>query len=449
MRRRDFLGAGMAAAAAAGAPLTLLARSPAALAADNAIVDRPTPTRIAGMTLRQLRDDFHHRLFDRYLPFWEKGGIDRKYGGFMCELNDDGTVASDEKTIWYQGRGIWDYAYLYNEFGRDPHWLEIARRGRDFMVKHMHAGGGRWYEQVARDGTLQKGVAETVYGWLFAAQGLAEYYRAVGDKADLDLAKQSIRAAVQVHDDPQYADTMIMQYIGIDVDPHGLRTQGHSMVLISILTDMLAHRPDAELEALQRRHIDLIMDKFWNPEYRIMNECLAHDYSRIPGADAHMLTGHAVESLWMVMVEAMRRKDRGLLETAAQRIRPLLEMCWDYVFDGWGDGDFRVFSTKKFARGPDYDIKTMWAHCEALNACMLSMEYLGEDWANRWYGMVRAFSLKAFAGPQLAVWRQAVDRRGKDLKRVGVSTKRKDNFHPFRYMMYNLLSLERMLNRLL
>ena len=45
----------------------------------------------------------------------------------------------------------------------------------------------------------------------------------------------------------------------------------------------------------------------------------------------------------------------------------------------------------------------------------------------------------------LPVWRQAVDRRGKDIKRVGISTKRKDNFHQVRMYMLNLLSIERMI----
>lgn len=49
--------------------------------------------------------------------------------------------------------------------------------------------------------------------------------------------------------------------------------------------------------------------------------------------------------------------------------------------------------------------------------------------------------------PGHGVWRQAVDRTGKDLKRAGVSTKRKDNFHQARYLMFNLLTLKRMLAR--
>ena len=39
--------------------------------------------------------------------------------------------------------------------------------------------------------------------------------------------------------------------------------------------------------------------------------------------------------------------------------------------------------------------------------------------------------------------RQAVDRGGKDLQRVGVSAQRKDNYHQVRYLMMNLLCLQR------
>jgi mannose/cellobiose epimerase-like protein (N-acyl-D-glucosamine 2-epimerase family) len=147
------------------------------------------------MTLAQLRDDYHDRLFNQYLPFWEKGGIDRQRGGFLCELNDDGSVASGEKYIWYQGCGIWVYSFLYNEFGRDRRWLEIARQARDFMVKHLHAGGGKWNEKVGRDGTVLEGLGANVYGGLFAALGLAEYHRAAGRHAEGDARARPRRLA--------------------------------------------------------------------------------------------------------------------------------------------------------------------------------------------------------------------------------------------------------------
>ena len=443
MRRRDLLAGGVA-AATAHVFRPLLASPPSA---DQPAVGprAPLPVRIAGMTLAELRDDYRARLFEQYLPFWDKGGIDREHGGFRCELEEDGSVAADEKYIWYQGRGLWVYSFLHAEFGRDPRWIQIARPARDFMVRHMGLSGGRWVQKVRSDGTPIEGLGPNVYGWLFAALGLAEYARATGRDEDLELAAESVAAAMAAYDDPGYTDTHTTQYTGLDVNPRGLRSQGHSMVLVGILGGSSALRAHRRLAGLCERHVELLMERFWNPEYRIVNEYLRHDYSRAPGADAHMLAGHSVEALWMAMADALRRGDRTTFNTGTGRVRRLLEMCWDPIFDGWADGNYHVFGSGKSARGPDYDVKTMWAQCEAMVACMMIAEHTGAPWAFEWYERLRAYALRVMPVPGHGVWRQAVDRRGRDLKRTGVSAHRKDNFHQARYLMLNLLSLERML----
>ena len=71
-------------------------------------------TTIAGLTLKQHREELWGRLFDEYLPFWDHGGYDEKYGGFICNLDENGVPVDDQKFIWYQGRGIWVYSFLYN-----------------------------------------------------------------------------------------------------------------------------------------------------------------------------------------------------------------------------------------------------------------------------------------------------------------------------------------------
>lgn len=442
VRRRDLLGGAMAA----------LALGSCASAAEPATPEQPAaaasgrlPTTIAGMTLRQLRDDFHDRLFRQYLPFWEKGAIDQQFGGFLCELNDDGSVASDEKYSWYQGRGLWVYSFLFNEFGKDPRWLKIAQRGRDFMVRKLYAGEGRWHERLRRDGTMIEGVGGTVYGALFAALGLGEYYLAAGREEDLELVKTTLTAAVAAYDDRRYNDTHTTLYTSVKPSFTGFRTQGHSMVLVTILSRLVARCPDPLFRRLLDEHVDRIVNKFWNPDYGIVNEMLDHDYGRIPLTADHMFAGHSLETLWIVVQEAVRRKDRAMFDTLVGRIHRLIEMCWDYVFEGWGDGNFFVFQSPQHSIGPEYDIKTMWAQCEVLVACMLVLEYTGQPWAKEWYDRTRAFALRALPSPAPGVWRQAVNRQGQDIQRAGISTKRKDNFHQVRYLMFNLLSLDRML----
>lgn len=447
MNRRNFIRA-TAALGACGAirPTLAMAGMPEA---DDSASQRSVivPDRLGGMTLKQLRDDYHDRLFNHYLPFWDKGGYDRQLGGFTCELNDDGSIAKDEKYIWYQGRGIWVYSFLYRHFGQDPQWLRIAQKSRDFMVNHMHAGQGRWYERVRRDGSGQSGTGENVYGWLFAALGLVGFHAATDDRESLALAKESLWAAVRAYDDPAYTGAFAADETFVDMPKVGLRAQGHSMCIMWLLSQLLRHDNDPRLHELQARHVNFIANQFWNSELGIVNEYLLHDYSRIPGAEDHMFAGHALETLWMLAEEAVRIKDRKLFDTAVGRIHRLLEMCWDYVFEGWGTDDFFVFGSDKHPQGPNFAMKTMWGHCEILVACLLVLEYTGAAWAKEWYDRVAAYTLRTMPSVNPGIWRQAVDRRGKDVKRTGISSLRRDNFHPPRCFMLNLLRIQRMIDR--
>ena len=399
------------------------------------------PDSLAGMSLVELRDDYRHRLFEEYLPFWHKGAFDNELGGFICHLNDDGSPVDDEKNLWFQGRAVWVYSYLYNNFGNDLCYLKIAEKTHDFMVEHMHAGNGKWYERVHREGTVIEPEGKSVFGALFAANGLAEFYKATGREEDLRLVKETLRASLQTYDDPNYEGV----FLPGELKSTGIRTQGHSMVILRLLSQLLTHQPDPELEGLAENQVDLIMNKFYNPEYGIANEYLDHDYSRIPGFEDQMFTGHSIETAWMVMFEALRKQDRDLFEAAKKRFRRYIELSWDYVFGGLGSGDFFVFGSTDRQPGTDFSVKTMWLQCEAMLGCMTVLEYTGDHWARQLYEMIRDYTLRTVASNDIGVWDQAVDRRGNKISRAGYHPKRKGNFHQPRYMMLNILSLERML----
>jgi N-acylglucosamine 2-epimerase len=79
-----------------------------------------TKVYLAGMSLSEWRQGFYDELFEVALPFWDIYGIDHENGGVMCALDYDGTRINTDKVLWFQGRAIWVYSFLYNHFGKDP-----------------------------------------------------------------------------------------------------------------------------------------------------------------------------------------------------------------------------------------------------------------------------------------------------------------------------------------
>lgn len=431
MRRRNFLlNAGVASA------LML----PGVSCTDKQTLKNEVPgDTLAGQRLKQHREELWSRLFDEYLPFWMHGGYDEKYGGFICNLDKNGVPVDDQKFIWYQGRAVWVYSFLYNHIKKDPEYLEIARKTRDFMIEKMYVGEGKWVELVHRNGRVIKGIEPDtdIYGWLFAANGLAEYYRITKDEEDLRLTKESIWAAVKAYDSKYYRQ---------GTKDEGFRIQGHSMIFLRLLTQLLDYHEDRDLDKVLKFHKERIMNSFYNPEYRISNENLNHDYSRIDGREDIMFLGHSLETQWMVMDMALRRNDQKLYEKAKANFRRYIEMGWDNIFDGWGSEFYYVFAGQGHSMGVDYKAKAMWAHTEILNGCMLVYEHDRSTWAQEWYGKTWDYIKKNFS-LGVGAWEQAVDRRGKPVPRTnwGINPMRRGNFHQPRYLMLSILKLNNML----
>jgi len=441
MRRRDFFGAAASAGVIGAGSAFAQPFSPQTKFKAGAFT--AIPDKIGGLLLEDLRDDYRRRLFDEYLPFWENGGYDSVNGGFMCELYDDGRVQNDNKDIWYQGRAIWVYSTIYNYLDKNPKWLAMAKKTRDFMVKNMHNGDGTWKKTVSREGkdvsnAVGQGSMKDTYGAMFAAGGLVQYYRAAGNEEDLALAIQSVKKSVERYEDPNYEGG------GIINGKKGIRKQGHSFMLVWILPQLLELEHDSMLDAVAREHLDCVLTKYWNNDYGISNETMYHDYTPIPGYDTATAPGHTIETQWMAMTEAIREKNGTSFSILKNRIRRNVEMSWDYIFEGIGDTNFNVFDTEDRRAGAYWEVRTMWAHTEVLLGTMMSLEYTGDVWAKEWYERTRAYCHRVYTTDH-GVWRQAVDRYGENKKRSSITIYRKGNFHQPRYYIYNLMSLDRMI----
>jgi N-acylglucosamine 2-epimerase len=450
MRRRDFLDT-----SAAGATILLSGLKPA-LATEGFQAEQtktaftphaPLPTGetdrvpFTPAELRQIKRQYEYDLYEDFLPFMEKHVIDHEFGSFMCHADRDGTQISGEKTAWYTGRGIWVYSFLYNNLTHDPKHLEVARKAVDFILKHKPRGEGLWPLTFTREGQATGVPDARTYADLFIGAGLVEFSTAAGNPFYWDTAKDILLKCQRIYDSPDFCPEIINDYKLPGAAPlPGARAQGVWFTTLSLATTLLRHHNDGQVLAVADRCLDAVMNRHWNPEFELNIEILKHDFSRPPnGLGRFVYTGHCIEALWMVMDEAIRRKDRTLFELAAARLHRTIEVAWDGVYEGvfrsLNDVDANVWFTDK----------VLWAQEEVLIGTMLTAEHMGNAWAHYWF--IKMYNYVHDKWPLakhgLALWDNATDRKVTFVPH----SNRIENFHHPRHLMLNLLAAARLLEK--
>jgi N-acylglucosamine 2-epimerase len=404
--------------------------------------------KLAGMSLKDLRRLYHEELFQDVLPFWHRHGVDQEKGGIVCALDYDGTRANSEKQLWFQGRAIWTYSFLYNNFGRNGEHLEAARKTKEFVLNHAPQPDGWWAEVLADDGRVLRPFRGDIYGMYFVAEGLQEYAWATKNENDQQTALGLVKKLYRYIQDPEF------RFLGTGAP--GVRAQGLWMVTLRIVTQMLQRWEDSELEDIAKVCVEAIIEKHYNSEIMLNNEMLNFDFSRPKEEKNKSLPGHSIETLWMVMDEADRNGDDDLWQLCAERIERHIEVGWDRVYGGlvqWinVDNGGYVWPVERPV-GTDFEfrfigeyhyMKPLWALHEILVATMKVFERTRAQWAARYFSMAQCvidekFSRKRDDQPGYMLFG---DRKMTPQAHVA----RQDNYHPPRQLMLNLLTLDRMI----
>jgi mannose/cellobiose epimerase-like protein (N-acyl-D-glucosamine 2-epimerase family) len=436
LSRRAFLEAAVLAPGAA----TVAGSSPA----QDARQPRAAALRLAGYSLSELRDFYRRDLFDDYLPFVDRYVFDNERGGFMCEVDLDGRRISTNKSSWFDGRGLWVHAFMYNHFGRDARQLEMARKTAEFLLaSRPRRPDDLWPKTYTREGNALIAADGEIYGDLFIAEGLSEYAAATGEPRYAELARDLLMKCVRLYDRADYRPVIGRTYLGPDARSFpGARILGAWMVLLRVCTQMLERTRDPEIEAVARRSVDAVMQAHFNPDFELFNELLNHDLSRPDNEYAQLVyTGHSVEVLWMILHEARRRGDAALFALATARYRRHIAVAWDDVFGGV------LRNLQHVERNVWLTDKVLWAQEEVLIGTLLLVE-AGVEWAagefSRMYTYVRATYPLTPRGVPL--WMYAGNRRMEYTSFLALP-RRLENYHHPRHLLLNLQALDRLLSR--
>jgi len=63
--------------------------------------------------IKAYRDFYHAHLLEDCIPFWMNSDLlDKEYGGYISSVDQKGKCYNTDKSVWFQGRGLWTFSAL-------------------------------------------------------------------------------------------------------------------------------------------------------------------------------------------------------------------------------------------------------------------------------------------------------------------------------------------------
>jgi len=360
------------------------------------------------MKKTDLADFYEQQLRTQILPFWLKHAPDRDGGGYFSCLDRYGNVYDPDKVdILMQGRISWTFSMMYNEFEPRQEWLDFARLGVEFVLKHGFREDGRIYYALRRDGRpLEE--PSIYHAELSNLIAMAELARATKDEALYQMARKTFEKAwVGLHHPNPLGAKILPGMVPT-------RIHGNSMITINVLQILRSYREEATdrpriLECIENmRHFHL------RPERRLLLEFTGWNGEALEGSVGRRVNpGHMIEGGIFLLHETWKHPDFEIRKMGLDLIRWGFESGWDTEFGGiFNDID----AEGKPLWGVDLllaDSKLWWQHAEALYGLLLAYVETGEEWFWQAYEKVHAYSFEKFADPEHGEWFAYLDRTGR------------------------------------
>jgi len=387
--------------------------------------------------ITELKNIYKHELLENVMPFWENYSIDKKYGGYLHYLGTKGEVIGDDKAIWLQARECWIFARLYNEVDKQPKWLEYSKCGYDFLRKYGFDDRGKMYFSVTRDGRPLR-MRRYYFSETFMIIASAEYAKASGDEEAMAFSKELFKKTCGYYFNPD------CNLLPSKVDQKTRPMTSHSVPMILIATAQVLRECNNytdEYDSLISDLTKIIITKFVKPEYKALIETVSPDGNIIDTPEGRLLNpGHAIESSWFLLTEAMYKNDDKLKKTALDILDWSFDIGWDREFGGlFTFMDLKGLPPEKM----EWDMKYWWPHNELLYASLLAYYLTGDEKYEEMFELAHKYSFDKFSDPVNGEWFGYLHRDGSVAMDVK-GTMYKGAFHVPRQLLYTWKLLEKM-----
>jgi N-acylglucosamine 2-epimerase len=416
-----------------------------------------------------LAEFYREHLEEVILPFWLDTTLDEERGGlFTCVDNVTGKRVSDDKFVWSQARWAWTAAHAARMADRGLLGVDADRLRRhakltaDFLLEHAFlpagdgaAGRGNVAYLLTASGEQReflpgKGHDISFFADCFVTLALTGVARATGEASYLEEALSvyhSVRARLatgSVRSEPYPL-------------PTGARAHAWPMIMLNVAQELeralkAAADPRASTVAAEAlADMDSVLTDFVRTDHLVTEVLVPGDARSLLAR--HITPGHAIESMWFVMEQALAHGRADAVEKAKSVIAASYRAGWDDVHGGLfryvvpGQDGPRPSGTPV---GPfetliadTWDGKIWWPHSETLYATLLAAEATGDDSMRALHDQMFAYTFATFPNPDRSVgeWIHIRDRQGRPLHKV-MGLPVKDPYHVTR----NLLLLVELLS---
>ncbi len=329
----------------------------AALGAAPAAQEAPAPAPAIG----QIRAAVREHLEQNLIPWWLDHSVDEEHGGFLLELERDGSVRDGRKMLVSQARQIWTFARLWNAGYREPRLRSACERGFDFLRRHFRDGRhGGWFYQVSRTGQIEDDKKD-VYAHAFVIYAAVEHYRAFDDEEALKAAEETFDALERHAKDPAHPG--YIEELDRDWTPRGRRARAKTMNtqlhLLEALSELyLVSGKPAHAERL-REVLDVLVEQCYQPQQECCLEWFAQDWTPLSEGRAGRMNrstsyGHNVEMAWLMQRAA------SALELPPERYREVALKLIDHALRyGWHE-EAGALPSRGPLTGETADRKMVW-----------------------------------------------------------------------------------------
>lgn len=346
--------------------------------------------------LSELKKEYLYMLKENIIPFWLKNGLDKKNGGYWTALDRKGNIIDRDKSVWFQGRFSWVLSTLYTDFEKKEEYLEAAKSGIDFLEKYCFDkdGDNRMFFRVTEDGKCVIKRLRYYFSETFCIIAMASYGRASCDKSYIIKAKELLERIDKIQ------KLLIPKF---DINQRATISFGPPMIMLATVQEL--RKADKENREYYNKYIDNLLSQvkifLYEEKKAVLEQCNPDGTLQDHFEGRQLNPGHAIESSWFILREAIERdNDKNLIELGLK----IFDWMWEWGWDKEYGGIIQFMDVLNKPKS-DYwhDMKFWWPQTEAAIATLYAYYFTKDKKYLEKHFMVKEYTNK-FIDKEFGEW---------------------------------------------